>query len=56
MVAEVDALLISMKDAGQLAGGLSASTFRQRKAGTHDLTHVQVGRRTMLVRAGKGRG
>jgi hypothetical protein len=42
--------LISFEDAGILCGGLSASTFRCRKAGTHLLTHVPWGRRVMLIR------
>ena len=42
--------LISFKDAGVLCGGLSPSTFRERKAGTHNLTHVNFGRRVMLIR------
>lgn len=46
-----DPLLISFQEAARLAGGLSASTFRQRKAGTQNLTHVPFGRRTMLIRS-----
>jgi len=42
---------ISFKDAAELAGGLHPNTFRQRKAGTEHFTHVQVGRRVMLIRS-----
>jgi hypothetical protein len=41
--------LISIKEAARIAGGLHPNTFRQRKAGTQDLTHVPVGRRVMLI-------
>jgi hypothetical protein len=37
-------------DAGKLAGGLHPNTFRQRKAGTENFTHVPIGRRVMLIR------
>ena len=47
---ELTSRLISFKDAGVLCGGLHANTFRDRKAGTHDLTHVPFGRRIMLIR------
>ena len=42
--------LISMMDAGKLAGGLHPNTFRQRKAGTDHFTHVEIGSRVMLIR------
>lgn len=47
----IESKWISMEDAGKLAGGLHPNTFRQRKAGTDHFTHVQVGRRVMLIRA-----
>jgi predicted DNA-binding transcriptional regulator AlpA len=43
--------LISMMEAAKLAGGLHPNTFRQRKAGTEHFTHVEIGRRVMLVRS-----
>lgn len=43
--------LISFQDASQIAGGLHPNTFRQRKAGTENLTHVPIGRRVMLIRS-----
>lgn len=43
--------LISMKDAAILAGGLHPNTFRNRKAGTENFTHVPIGRRVMLLRS-----
>ena len=51
MEAVVSSRLISFKDAAELAGGLHPNTFRQRKAGTEHLTHVELGRRVMLVRS-----
>jgi predicted DNA-binding transcriptional regulator AlpA len=43
--------LISMMEAAKLAGGLHPNTFRQRKAGTEHFTHVEIGRRVMLIRS-----
>jgi hypothetical protein len=42
--------LISFQEAGRLAGGMHPNTFRQRKAGTENFTHVPIGRRVMLLR------
>ena len=42
--------LISCELAAQECGGISAATFRQRKAGTENLTHVPIGSRVMLIR------
>lgn len=46
----MESRLISFKDASKLAGGLHPNTFRQRKAGTENFTHVPIGRRVMLIR------
>lgn len=43
--------LISFQEASRLAGGLHPNTFRQRKAGTENFTHVPIGRRVFLKRA-----
>lgn len=43
--------LISVQEAARLAGGLHPNTFRQRKAGTENFTHVPIGRRVMLIRS-----
>lgn len=52
MSAQIDPRLISFEDAGKLLGGLSASSIRQRKAGTELLTHVPgFGRRVFLIRS-----
>lgn len=50
-MSETQSRLISMKDAAALAGGLHPNTFRNRKAGTENFTHVPIGRRVMLLRA-----
>lgn len=42
--------LISCEYAAEQCGGISAATFRQRKAGTENLTHVSIGSRVMLIR------
>lgn len=42
--------LISCEYAAEQSGGISPATFRQRKAGTEELTHVAIGRRVMLIR------
>lgn len=42
--------LISFEEAGEILP-LHHTTFRQRKAGTQDLTHVRLGRRVFLVRS-----
>lgn len=44
-------ILISVQEAARIAGGLHPNTFRQRKAGTDNFTHVPIGRRVMLIRA-----
>ena len=43
--------LISFEEGGKLLGGLHHTTIRKRKAGTEMLTHVQMGRRKMLIRS-----
>lgn len=43
--------LISVQEAARIAGGLHPNTFRQRKAGTENFTHVPIGRRVMLIRS-----
>lgn len=43
--------LISFQEAARLAGGMHPNTFRQRKAGTDNFTHVPIGRRVFLKRA-----
>lgn len=45
-----EARLISVQEAARIAGGLHPNTFRQRKAGTENFTHVPIGRRVMLIR------
>lgn len=47
---EIVSRLVSFKEASAMCGGLSVSAFRDRKAGTHNLTHVPFGRRVMLIR------
>lgn len=42
--------LVSCEYAAEQCGGISAATFRQRKAGTENLTHVPMGSRVMLIR------
>jgi hypothetical protein len=42
--------LISFEQAAEILP-LHHTTFRQRKAGTADLTHVRLGRRVFLVRS-----
>lgn len=51
MSAQIEPKLISFEDAGVLCGGLHPNTFRQRKAGTENLTHVPFGRRVMLIKS-----
>jgi tmRNA-binding protein len=47
-----DSRLISFAEAGEILGGIHANTIRERKAGTHELTHVSgFGRRVFLIRA-----
>lgn len=41
--------LISFEEASEILP-LHHTTFRQRKAGTEELTHVRLGRRVFLVR------
>lgn len=42
--------LISFEEASRILP-LHHTTFRQRKAGTDELTHVRLGRRVFLVRS-----
>lgn len=49
MSARIDRQLISFEEASEIVP-LHHTTFRQRKAGTDELTHVRLGRRVFLVR------
>lgn len=47
---QIESPLITFEQASEILP-LHHTTFRQRKAGTDELTHVRLGRRVFLVRS-----